>query len=286
MSKAAVMQAFGARKPKKAKTGFTHNELVLRACQWLRTRGCKVVMAEPGLLHNMSPDALGWESLSETHQIECKISRSDFKADSEKRHKTWRDEHQLGLYRWFMTPRGLVTPHELPQGWGLLEVTDQKVFVVVRAAKFKHDERTELGMLFKAFGRVQEEHFHEAYANPEAFTQAKIWAVEQRDQPLDLYPAEDVELPEGIDKGLTSYRKTYLGRVAGASSVGLYRAIYEHRAMIAKALTESELLQVIGTTDAMVKFTNEKLRTFKKTGAHAREHSDESEQDEGSCILS
>jgi hypothetical protein len=275
MSRADVLQAFGARKTKKvSKVEFTHNELVLRACQWLRARGCKVVMAEPGLLHNMSPDALGWESLKETHQIECKISRADFKADSEKRHKTWRDEHQLGLFRWFMTPRGLVQPSELPQGWGLLEVTGQKVFVVVRAAKLKHDEHTELGMLFRALSRVQEEHFHEAYVNPEAFTQAKIWTVAQREEPFDLYPAEDVELHGLVDLGPSSYRKTYMGRVAGSSSANLYKALYEHRGMIAEALTEAELLQVIGTTDAMVKFVNEKLRTFKKMGAHAREDLD------------
>lgn len=264
MSKASVLAAFKSPKTKKAKPTFTHNELVLRACQWLRSQGCKVVMAEPGMLYHQSPDALGFETAKISHQVECKVSRSDFLADGDKQHKKFTDEHQLGQFRWYMTPRGLLKPEELPEGWGLLEVTDCKVFVVRKAARKKHDSNTEMTMMFTALAKAQEEKFHEAYVSPEAFTATKVWATEARQEDFELYPADDVTHLAALTEDFKGLRTTYLGRVAGSSAVNVYNSVNIHRGMISRAMNEEELLQIIGTLDAITRFTNQRLRDLRK----------------------
>lgn len=110
---------------------MTHDELVTRAARWLaKTRRCPVVVTEIVTASSTGeiPDAIGWEG-GRSHLVECKVSRSDFLAD---RKKSFRIMPDLGLgdYRWYMTPPGLVTPDELPDGWGLLEVHPEQVRVL------------------------------------------------------------------------------------------------------------------------------------------------------------
>jgi len=107
---------------------MTHADLVERAARWLaKTKGCAVVATEIATTSE-SPDAIGWRA-GYSHLVECKASRADFLAD---RNKPFRivPETGLGDYRWYMTPPGLVSPDELPDGWGLLEVHPEQVRVI------------------------------------------------------------------------------------------------------------------------------------------------------------
>jgi hypothetical protein len=61
------------------------------------------------------PDAIGWGACSRSILVECKASRADFFADKKK------NRAGVGLEKWYMTPRGLVKPCEVPDGWGLVE---------------------------------------------------------------------------------------------------------------------------------------------------------------------
>ncbi|MDQ7286946.1 hypothetical protein O0I55_17650, partial [Stenotrophomonas sp. Sm5341] len=73
------------------------------------------------------PDAIGWYT-GRTMLVECKVSRSDFLADRKKRFRA-NPERGLGLYRYFMAPKGLIKVDELPARWGLLEVSGSRVSV-------------------------------------------------------------------------------------------------------------------------------------------------------------
>ncbi|HHA2702408.1 TPA: hypothetical protein ACOEQH_000470 [Stenotrophomonas maltophilia] len=108
---------------------LTHAELVLVAGRWLRgSAGCSVVLEElcAATGNGENPDAIGWRC-GQTMLVECKASRSDFLAD---RKKPFRADPSrgLGMYRYFMAPKGLLRADEMPERWGLLEVVGRRVF--------------------------------------------------------------------------------------------------------------------------------------------------------------
>ena len=101
---------------------FRHAELVVIAHRWLTTRGgCDFAFCEYGTsVTRELPDALGFLTPQHTVLIEVKVSRGDFRADAK---KPWRQPGQgLGDWRYYMAPRGLLAPSDLPDNWGLLEV--------------------------------------------------------------------------------------------------------------------------------------------------------------------
>ncbi len=121
---------------------WTHNELVARAGLWLRSSlGCTAVLLEPGYGTPLErPDAIGWRAGVST-LVECKVSRADFLRDrnkpSRRREGTvagfpsnaWGGA--LGAHRWYLTPKGLLSPDEIPDGWGLAEVRGTRVYKVL-----------------------------------------------------------------------------------------------------------------------------------------------------------
>ena len=102
-----------------------HNQLVAIAERHLRsTMLCWPVLTEPDSLGEEA-DAIGWKTAKEgrevTHVIECKASLADFRADKGKEHRL-DPSIGMGVYRWFLTPEGLVEPFDCEEvGWGLLE---------------------------------------------------------------------------------------------------------------------------------------------------------------------
>lgn len=108
---------------------MTHAELVLAAGRWLRgSAGCSVVLEElcAATSNGENPDAIGWRC-QQTILIECKASRSDFLADRKKSFRA-NPGRGLGLYRYFMAPKGMLRAEEMPDRWGLLEVSGRRVY--------------------------------------------------------------------------------------------------------------------------------------------------------------
>lgn len=116
-------------KPEKS---WSHSDLSALAVKWLRRpnsangHGCNISMSElkSGWTGEI-PDAIGFKLLhphSESVVVEVKTSRSDFLADRNKPHRI---RGGMGNYRYFMVPQGLISPGELPSGWGLLEVNSR-----------------------------------------------------------------------------------------------------------------------------------------------------------------
>ena len=61
--------------------------------------------------------------------IECKVTRSDFKLDAKKFFRNHLPDLGMGMFRYYLAPKGLLKREEMPEGWRLLEV-DSRSFVM------------------------------------------------------------------------------------------------------------------------------------------------------------
>lgn len=142
---------------------MTHDELVERAVKWLMSGVkvanrstttdpsvrfsaskviCDVIMTHKTIAIGEEPDAIGW-SASRSILVECKASRGDFLRDGKKHFRQY-PKNGVGQYRYYMTPKGLVTPDEIPEHWGLAEVCGKVVRVkklAVQQEFHQHNER-------------------------------------------------------------------------------------------------------------------------------------------------
>jgi hypothetical protein len=107
-----------------------HALLVTLAERWLKRNGFGVVATEIRAAGTREEaDAIGFRSTC-TAIIEAKVSRSDFLADLKKPERV--SGRGLGVYRFYLTPSGLIVPDELPPGWGLLYEERGRVIDIVR----------------------------------------------------------------------------------------------------------------------------------------------------------
>lgn len=139
----------------------THGELVSIAVRWLRnSRKCVAAFGEIVTDSQVTPDAIGF--LRAPHgrpgwsvYVECKTSRSDFRADKKKPIHT-RPESCPGQERWYLTAPGLVRVNEVPPGWGLAEAGHNRVRLLQDAARgeFSASRASEdMGILLSALRR-------------------------------------------------------------------------------------------------------------------------------------
>ena len=129
---------------------YTHKILVDMAVRWLG-RTCPVVIAEMATTGE-TPDAIGWGQ-GTTTLVECKVSRSDLRADACKPWRMW-PERGLGRRRFLLVPAGLATVADLPPGWGLLEAHGTRIRRVCDADyQPKWNQAGEAGLLLSAIRR-------------------------------------------------------------------------------------------------------------------------------------
>lgn len=118
---------------------FTHQELCSLAVNWLRRApgrngpACQVAFSEAkGSWDGEIPDAIGFRTAAGDEGsvvVEVKVSRADYLADRNKAHR--HDAARgMGLYRYYLAPEGIITAQELPEGWGLVEVSPKGVLSV------------------------------------------------------------------------------------------------------------------------------------------------------------
>lgn len=135
---------------------MTHEQLVSMARKWLvRGRQCSVVLTETQAQSGEVPDAIGWRGQFSI-LIECKTSRADFRRDLDKWYRN--SGFGIGQQRFFMAPQGVIPTHELPEGWGLLEVSGNVVRTVVEHSLVYLDEKraaAEVPLLVAALRRSQ-----------------------------------------------------------------------------------------------------------------------------------
>jgi hypothetical protein len=131
-------------------SGELHKQLVTLAAAWLR-KSHSVVVTEIAS-GSESPDAIGFTSGHST-MIECKASRSDFKADAKKPFRL-HPPGGLGMFRYYMAPAGMLEVWELPDAWGLLEVNGNRVRCRLKANPQKSDRGRECAILVSLIRRV------------------------------------------------------------------------------------------------------------------------------------
>lgn len=151
-------------------TGSLHYQLCCECAKWLRARkNCerwetpwKYIAVEQNVYGTENADVWatnGWSSIV----VEVKTSRADFHADFKKKYRTdvWRDQVP-GNYRYFLTPKGLISSEELPENHGLLEWDGNKISRVVPASYRKVTNRADLIYLSSILRR---ENFHQGIYN-------------------------------------------------------------------------------------------------------------------------
>lgn len=109
-----------------------HDKLVDIALKWIQRApsrfggGCQFASTEmPTGVSGERPDVFGlnfneFKGQGCSTLIEVKASRADFLADKNKLHRT---KGGVGQLRYYLAPKGLIDPSELPAKWGLLGVT-------------------------------------------------------------------------------------------------------------------------------------------------------------------
>lgn len=119
---------------------FTHQELCSLAVNWLQRApsrsgpACQVAFSEAKRGWNGEiPAAIGFRTAAEDEGsvvVEVKVSRADYLADRGKAHRQVA-ALGMGLYRYYFAPEGIISPFELPAGWGLVEVSAKSVLRVL-----------------------------------------------------------------------------------------------------------------------------------------------------------
>lgn len=138
---------------------MTHNDLVKKARLWLdNSMECTVVLSELTTINPETPDGLGFKSVGgESILVECKATRADFIADKKKffRRNEWAG---MGDRRFFMVPKNLISPLEVPDPWGLVEVyPDSKIAKITKEAiRVEESNKTaEVTMLVSVIRRLE-----------------------------------------------------------------------------------------------------------------------------------
>lgn len=138
----------------------THDDLVRKACSWLRnTLNCAVVAPELTSWVGEQPDAVGWRDAGQTCVIvECKVSRADFRQDLRKHFRLNGGDDGAGHLRYYLTTQGIIKIEELPPGWGLLEAYGARIRVVKFAERqdLPRDNRTSEIMMYSLLRRITE----------------------------------------------------------------------------------------------------------------------------------
>lgn len=139
----------------------THRELCDRAAHWLQSsKNCKLVLVERNSgMGGEEPDAIGWTPCGYSFLIEAKASRSDFLADKKKPHRK-NPETGMGRSRFYLCPKDMIQPEEVPEGWGLLWATEYQIRLknhdaLVDKGDFEIDIKKEMQMLIHSYRMVK-----------------------------------------------------------------------------------------------------------------------------------
>jgi len=144
------------------------------------------VLSEQVCISGEVPDAIGWKGACRSVVVECKLSRADFLADCAKPFRQ-NCEIALGCERWYLTPAGLLSPSDLPQRWGLLELTAGKLHVAVKASR--QNQRTPTGLLYEMNLLLASLRRVEVRIEPQSITEFLKWKNRLAEYNGGGYPA-------------------------------------------------------------------------------------------------
>lgn len=129
---------------------LNHRQLCEAGARWLTkvvnwNYRCQRVVIEFCSVANENPDLFGLRG-TKNLCVEVKVSRSDFKADAKKKHRT--ESKGIGATRYYMTPINLISPDEIKNGWGLIYF-DGKAFTIAKESEYfsERDFYSELAIM-------------------------------------------------------------------------------------------------------------------------------------------
>lgn len=142
-----------------------HDDLCIRAARFLKSNGFGVVFDDRYQAATGSgelPDAIGFRN-GVSCLIEVKVSRADFLAD---RKKHFRVKPNLGMgdWRFYLCPKDLISPDEVPNGWGLLYATKKQIKRIkgfppnsqwFNCKPFESNKQAECDFMYGALRRMQ-----------------------------------------------------------------------------------------------------------------------------------
>lgn len=140
-----------------SKTDSLHYELCCLGAKFLKSRKNaepwetpnKYVAVELVTLTSENPDIWATNGYHTT-LVEVKTSHSDFLADQKKWSRSKAAElsdKQLGNYRYYLCPEGIIDESEIPDKWGLLVYDGKKIIKVRNATCQKSSTDAELLVL-------------------------------------------------------------------------------------------------------------------------------------------
>lgn len=164
---------------------MTHFELCRKTAEWAmkKFRGRLCLYEYQSFATDEYPDVLLFNDI--TTLFEIKMSKSDFLADAKKdsriKYKNrWRytqyrgstgnefktlvpelyyvEEPHLGKKRYYVCPKGIIQPEEIPKGWGLYWVSGNKFYKKVESKHFQRDIHDELNIALHAFRKYVHSH--------------------------------------------------------------------------------------------------------------------------------
>lgn len=110
----------------------THRELCLIGAKWLRNKQReKYIIVEIELANCEQPDIFAFGSWY-SKMIEVKVSRADFLSDKKKWFRQ-QPEKGVGQLRYYLCPKDLIRPEEIPTNWGLLYFDGKDIEPIVKA---------------------------------------------------------------------------------------------------------------------------------------------------------
>jgi hypothetical protein len=176
----------------------THEFLVRTAVAWLRSYGCGVVLSEQSCASGETPDAIGWKRACHSVVVECKIAHSDFLADKEKPFRR-KQEVGMGCERFYLAPANLIEASELPKGWGLLEIRQRDIGMIVPSANSMRSARgfrREMNLLLASLRRV------EVRIEPQSITDFLKWKNRMAEYNRGTLPEGIVPVQEEVNSFL------------------------------------------------------------------------------------
>lgn len=93
----------------------------------------------------------------ETVVIEVKTSHADFLADKRKYARSKQAQilnHQIGNYRYYLCPEGVIKKEELPENWGLLAYDGKVIHRIKMATKVESSVTMELLHVTSVMSRI------------------------------------------------------------------------------------------------------------------------------------
>ena len=111
---------------------------------------CSIVAVELCTWGSENTDVWGLGAFNESVLIEVKTSHADFLNDKKK----WcRSDaagaagRQAGIFRWYLSPEGVIKKEELPDRWGLLYWDGKKILPVVAPKPFENTAAADMEIL-------------------------------------------------------------------------------------------------------------------------------------------